>query len=95
MEVAFEIILVDDASFDNSWNVIKDIKASNDRIKAVRFNKNYGQHNALLCGLNFVTGNYIVTMLEELQDFNTSKQKSSLVFSKSLDDEKIATENKQ
>jgi len=67
MNTTFEIVLIDDASSDNSWNVIKEIKSTNKYIKAIRFNKNYGQHNALLCGLNFVSGNYIITIDDDLE----------------------------
>jgi glycosyltransferase involved in cell wall biosynthesis len=67
MNISFEIVLVDDASSDNSWSVIKEIKSTNKYIKAIRFNKNYGQHNALLCGLNFVSGKYIITMDDDLE----------------------------
>lgn len=67
MHVSYEIILIDDASSDNSWNIIKELKAGTDYIKGVRFNKNYGQHNALLCGINFASGLYIVTIDDDLE----------------------------
>lgn len=67
MNVSFEIILIDDASSDNSWTVIKNIKSTNQNIKAIRFNKNYGQHNALLCGLKFAIGKYIITIDDDLE----------------------------
>lgn len=67
MNVSFEIVLIDDASADGTWKVIKDIKSTNKYIKAIRFNKNYGQHNALLCGLNFSNGKYIITIDDDLE----------------------------
>lgn len=67
MNVTYEIILIDDASSDASWKTIKKIKSKNNNVKAIRFNKNYGQHNALLCGLKSVTGKYIVTMDDDLE----------------------------
>lgn len=67
MDVAYEIVLIDDASSDASWKIIKEIKSQNNHIKAIRFNKNYGQHNALLCGLKAVTGKYIVTLDDDLE----------------------------
>lgn len=67
MNLPFEMILIDDASTDNSWQLIKELKASNTRIKAVRFNKNYGQHNALLCGIGNASGNYIVTVDDDME----------------------------
>jgi glycosyltransferase involved in cell wall biosynthesis len=67
MNLVFEIILVDDASTDHSWRCIKEIKANNSSVQAVRFNKNYGQHNALLCGINVSSGKYIVTIDDDLE----------------------------
>ncbi len=67
MNITYEIILIDDASSDASWKTIKKIKSKNNNVKAIRFNKNYGQHNALLCGLKSVTGKYIVTMDDDLE----------------------------
>jgi len=64
---SYEIILVDDGSMDISWQIIKELKSTNDKIIGVRLNKNYGQHNALLCGLNICTGNYIVTIDDDLE----------------------------
>jgi len=63
----YEIILIDDGSSDFSWPAIKDIKALNANVVGVRLNKNYGQHNALLCGLNICSGNYIVTLDDDLE----------------------------
>lgn len=67
MNISFEIILIDDASNDSSWEIIKKLKTQFEHIKAVRFNKNYGQHNALLCGLKFVSGKYIATIDDDLE----------------------------
>lgn len=62
---SFELILVDDGSRDNSWNIIK--AAAGNNIKGIRLSKNYGQHNALLCGLNQAAGEYIVTMDDDME----------------------------
>jgi len=67
LSVSYQIILIDDGSSDNSWSVIKDLKSGNENITAIRFNKNFGQHNALLCGINVVDANYIVTMDDDLE----------------------------
>ncbi len=67
LDLSFEIILIDDASTDKTWSVIKNIKTQNTSIKAIRFNKNYGQHNALLCGINEAFGKYIVTIDDDLE----------------------------
>ena len=67
LNVSYEIILIDDASSDNSWKVVKALKANNENIIGVRFNKNFGQHNALLCGINIANANYIVTIDDDLE----------------------------
>ena len=70
MGATFEIILVNDRSIDNSWSVIKDLKNKyGDRLSAIRLRKNFGQHKALLCGFQFVKGEYIVTIDDDLQFF--------------------------
>jgi glycosyltransferase involved in cell wall biosynthesis len=63
----YEIILVDDGSKDKSWEIIKQLKSINPKIIGVKLNKNYGQHNAILCGLNISCGNYIVTLDDDLE----------------------------
>ena len=64
----FEIIFVCDGAGDNSWQVISNIKKSNPEIvKGIRLTRNYGQHNALLCGFNHARGNFFITMDEDLQ----------------------------
>lgn len=64
----FEVIMVHDCGKDNSWDVIERLQRSypND-IKAIQLTRNYGQHNALICGFKYVTGDLIVTMDEDLQ----------------------------
>lgn len=63
-----EIILVNDGSTDKSWDAItiQKNKYLSD-IKAINLSGNYGQHNALLCGLNFATGEFVITMDDDLQ----------------------------
>lgn len=63
----YEIILVDDYSLDNSYLVLKKIAEKNKKIKIIKLDKNYGQQNALFAGLNFVTGDYVLTMDDDLQ----------------------------
>ena len=47
---AFEVVLVNDGGEDGSWEVIRDLAKVDPRIVAVRFLRNYGQHNANLAG---------------------------------------------
>ena len=64
----FEVIFVDDGSPDNSWEVIRKIKAENPgNITAVRLSQNYGQHNATFCGLTFAKGDFVITIDDDLQ----------------------------
>jgi len=64
----YEIILVEDGSDDNSWNNIKLVAEKNNKIVAIKFLKNYGQHNAVICGFRFATGDYCITMDDDLQN---------------------------
>lgn len=67
-EYSFEIILVDDGSNDDSWAQIKELKKENTAlIKAIRLSKNFGQHNATLCGLEKSIGQYVITIDDDLQ----------------------------
>jgi glycosyltransferase involved in cell wall biosynthesis len=63
----YEIILVDDQSSDNSWEVIQILGKSNSSIKSLRLRKNVGQHNAIMAGLNACSGHVIVVMDDDLQ----------------------------
>lgn len=64
----YEVILVDDGSSDNSWQVVVDLeKQYGSKVIGVRFSRNYGQHSAILCGFSFCSGDYIITMDDDLQ----------------------------
>jgi glycosyltransferase involved in cell wall biosynthesis len=63
----FEIVFVNDSSNDNSWEIIKSICLDDDRVKGICLNKNYGQHNALFCGIKNSSGELILTMDDDLQ----------------------------
>jgi glycosyltransferase involved in cell wall biosynthesis len=66
---SYEIILVDDGSPDGSWQAIEAARAEHgDCVVAVQLMRNYGQHNALMCGLKMARGEYIVTMDDDLQN---------------------------
>ena len=65
----YEIILMDDGSRDDSWAVIQTLRATYaDHLVAVQLMRNYGQHNALMCGLGIARGEYVVTMDDDLQN---------------------------
>ena len=62
-----EIILVNDCSPDGSWAVIKDLQRSYGRLRGINLMRNYGQHAALLAGVQASRGAVIVTMDDDLQ----------------------------
>jgi len=62
-----EIILVDDGNRDNSWEVVCNLAEHNDRIRGIKLMRNYGQHNALLCGIRAAQYDVIITMDDDLQ----------------------------
>ncbi len=64
---SYEVILVDDQSSDNSWEVIQILGRNNSSIKGLHLRKNVGQHNAIMAGLNFCKGRTIVVMDDDLQ----------------------------
>lgn len=64
----FEIILVNDASPDNSWLKIKELCAKEPRVKGVNLSRNFGQHYAISAGLSLCSGEWIVVMDCDLQD---------------------------
>lgn len=64
-----EMVLVDDGSGDASWNVLRSIRDRRPgRATIVRLMRNYGQHNALMCGLRRARGAVVVTIDDDLQN---------------------------
>lgn len=68
LDPGFELIMVEDCGGDFSWDVIQDLSQSDVRVKGIRLSRNYGQHNALLCGIRAATGDVIVTIDDDLQN---------------------------
>ncbi len=64
----YEIILVDDGSTDDSWNIVKKLSAENGNIKGISFNRNFGKSAALNTGFKKATGNVVISMDADLQD---------------------------
>lgn len=85
--VYFEIIMVDDHSTDNSYERMIKLHKKNKNIKIIKLLRNFGQHNAIMCGFNFTEGDYIITMDDDLQNppkeimrlFNEAKKGYDLV----------------
>jgi len=65
---SYEIIMVDDGSTDNSWEVIECLRNSNHHIKGIKFRRNYGKSAALNVGFEASQGNVVITMDADLQD---------------------------
>jgi undecaprenyl-phosphate 4-deoxy-4-formamido-L-arabinose transferase len=63
----FELILVNDCSPDGSWNVICGLAREYSWIRPVNLMRNYGQHNALLCGIRAARYGTVITMDDDLQ----------------------------
>ncbi len=65
---SYEIIMVDDGSTDNSWQVIESLAERNSHIRAIKFRRNYGKSAALQSGFEAAEGGVVITMDADLQD---------------------------
>ena len=63
----FEVVLVNDGSGDRSWEVVEDLARTHSWVRGINLMRNYGQHNALLCGVRAATYDITVTMDDDLQ----------------------------
>lgn len=68
LDQKYEIIMINDASPDNSWEIINDLAQDNPRIKGLNLSRNFGQHHAITAGLDFSNGDWVVVMDCDLQD---------------------------
>lgn len=66
-ERSYEIVLVDDHGPDDAWTEIARIAAYDGRVKGVRLSRNFGQHAATVCGIGQSSGEWIVTMDDDLE----------------------------
>ena len=65
---SYEVILIDDGSTDDSWEVIEKLHHKNPNIKGIHFQRNYGKSAALNEGFKAVQGDVVITMDADLQD---------------------------
>jgi undecaprenyl-phosphate 4-deoxy-4-formamido-L-arabinose transferase len=65
---AFEIILVNDGSWDGSWQVIQNLAASRPYVHGINLLRNFGQHNALLAGIRAARYRICITLDDDLQN---------------------------
>ena len=63
----YELIFVDDCSIDSSWNVLQEFNKKDNHVKIIHFIRNFGQHNATLCGFNYASGDLLITLDDDLQ----------------------------
>lgn len=68
LKLTFEIIYVDDGSLDTSWSIIEELYKEYFSIKGIRFSRNFGHHVAITSGLDYSSGDWVVTMDGDLQD---------------------------
>lgn len=67
-QISYEIIFVDDGSTDDSWQIIEQMSAADNRIKGIKFQRNYGKSAALNTAFNAAIGEVVFTMDADLQD---------------------------
>ena len=67
-EYEFEVIIVENGSSDNTWQILKTIAAGDQRFKPIRLSRNFGMDGGVTAGLEFVTGDACVLMTADLQD---------------------------
>lgn len=65
---SFEIIMVQDGGDEQTWQIMQSLKKIDSRIKIIRLTRNFGQHNAMICGFTFASGDYVITMDDDLQN---------------------------
>lgn len=64
----YEVVYVDDGSKDNSWSVIEELAKTNNAVRGIKFQRNYGKSAALQVGFEAVVGRVVITMDADLQD---------------------------
>lgn len=68
IETPYEIILVEDGGEDESWERIKSLALQDPAVRGIRMRRNFGQHNAILCGLRAARHEVAVTLDDDLQN---------------------------
>ncbi len=63
----YEVIIIDDGSTDNTWNIIEKNYLRNTKIRGIKFSRNFGHHSAVTAGLDYVKGDFVIYMDSDLQ----------------------------
>lgn len=63
----FELLMVDDGSKDGSWEVMKSLRERDSRVRIFQMARNFGQHPAIMCAFQYVRGDFVITMDDDLQ----------------------------
>lgn len=64
----YEIIIINDNSKDNTIDVCRKLVMENENVVFLNLSRNFGQHNAIIAGFNYASGEYIITMDDDLQN---------------------------
>ena len=68
IDMDYELIMVDDGSGDKSYNLMKELRNNDKKVKLVKLARNFGSHVALLAGLTYATGDCVTCISADLQD---------------------------
>ncbi|MGA2555964.1 MAG: glycosyltransferase family 2 protein [Verrucomicrobiota bacterium] len=68
LQLPYEIVITDDCSRDNSWQILKELAAADGRVRAQKFKFNCGESAASWAGMKAARGKYIVTLDADLQN---------------------------
>jgi len=68
LDESYEIILVEDNGGDKSWQVMENLQKKYENLQIIRLMRNFGQHNALMCGFSFCRGEVVITLDDDLQN---------------------------
>lgn len=68
IDYEYEIVMVNDGSKDESWNVMKKLAAYDSNIRIISLSRNFGSHAAILCGISHCTGDCAIVKAADLQE---------------------------
>ncbi len=68
LAIPYEMVFVDDGSVDKTVEIVRDLARIDSRLKLVKFRRNYGQTPAMAAGIEYATGEILVTMDGDLQN---------------------------